>query len=85
MHHGGAGGGGRKRLRVLAGGGGGQKKLSFIIEGVQKVPNVPFPHLPVPFPLPINNEHSLSHFWKSVIFAIPTKSLSIYASTLAIL
>ena len=27
----------------------------------------------------------LSHFWESVIFAIPTKSLSIYASTLSIL
>ena len=27
----------------------------------------------------------LSHFWENVIFAIPTKSLSIYASTLSIL
>ena len=55
---GGGGGECQKRLHVLAGGG--KKSYPSSLRGVQKVPNVPFPHLPAPPPLPINNEHSLT-------------------------
>ena len=57
------GGGGQKRLHVLVGGGGGKKSYPSSLRGVQKVPNVPFPHLPAP--LPINNEHSLRYLEKT--------------------
>ena len=44
-----------KMFTCSSGGGGGSYPSS--LRGVQKVPNVPFPHLPAS--LPINNEHTL--------------------------
>ena len=46
----GGGGMGQKRLHILAGGGGGKKSYPSSLRGVQKVPSVPFPHLPAPPP-----------------------------------
>ena len=66
--------------QAIGPGGGGGGELEFSFAGY-----VPLASLS-PFPIIVyfvaSYRPHLSHFWENVIFAIPTKSLSIYASTL---